>query len=220
MHCCRWVPCEQLSLHVRLRDPGQRYWCASWWNSQGCEGSAIAMLLKRYILEDLIHEKIRDHITTCRSRAGPRVTCPSLLRPKWIALLSSVVTKATLGLPWCHVVLLIPPVHCSALPSWNAAGVDMNTSKLVEGGAGPETTQTLKDPWVESDEKNNETIWAKLIVWSKESTLNKISLAVGILAIVCEKQSHSQDIKAAVEASGTGMQQQKPMHFRIFDVSM
>lgn len=24
-------------------------------------------------------------------------------------------------------------------------GVDMNTSKLVEGGAGPETTQTLKD---------------------------------------------------------------------------
>ena len=27
------------------------------------------------------------------------------------------------------------------------AGVDMKTSKLVQGGAGPETTQTLKDPF-------------------------------------------------------------------------
>ena len=30
------------------------------------------------------------------------------------------------------------------------SGVDMNTSKLVEGGAGPETTQTLKEPRIEN----------------------------------------------------------------------
>ena len=31
----------------------------------------------------------------------------------------------------------------------------MSTSKLVEGGAGPETTQTLKEPW----------LWFALGVW-------------------------------------------------------
>lgn len=33
--------------------------------------------------------------------------------------------------------------------NWTSlGGIDMNTSKLVEGGAGPETTQTLKAPLV------------------------------------------------------------------------